>query len=213
MERCKFCGEQFEIKRGRMTDHCRKDECIKKAHVEAQKRFIEKKKKEKQLAESKLKAEVKIKKEETPKIIYSAKEKTQTKIEMNDFGDILQIARELGSVRYRLVELAKKNNEEVSKYDKEDQKFLHSLEFLEELTDEEAMKMIIEEKKNRELRRNIKNRKYLIQFLLDSILVKNPNAFMVQVISSDENVCKSISKLKREENLYVRKGETVVGCN
>ena len=36
---------------------------------------------------------------------------------------------------------------------------------------------------------------------------------MAQVISSDENVCKSISKLKREENLYVRKGETVVGCN
>lgn len=125
---------------------------------------------------------------------------------MQDIGDILEVARNLGTIRFQLVEMITKNSEQISKFDKEDQTFLHKLEFLEELTDEEAKEMIIAEKKSRELRRNVKNRRCLIETLLTSILVKNPNAFVVKAIQyeDDKDIYRRVAKLKKDDNLYLR---------
>ena len=64
--------------------------------------------------------------------------------------------------------------------------------------------MIIEEKKSRENRRNVKNRRYLIKAMLDSIRMKNPNAFIVQAIQSKGDILKTMEQLKQNDNLYSR---------
>ena len=199
--KCKYCGEIFVLGRGRMTDHCRKPDCLRQARNETQRKYYAKKMKE-QLGNVNVKI---IENKEVPTVIYSSKEKADTRTQMEDVGDIIQLAREFGTVRYKLIELLKKNNEEVDKYNKQDQTFLHRLEFLEELTDEEAKQMIIEEKKSRELRRNVKNRKYLIEAMLNSIHMKNPNAFIIQAIQGKGDICKTIAKLKGDANLYIGK--------
>ena len=205
---CKYCGEEFERGRGRITDHCRKEECLRQARNEANRKYYAKKMKN-ELGKTKVKI---IEQKERPTIIYSSKEKAETKIQMTDIGDIIQLAREFGTVRFKLIELLKRTNEEVGKYDKLDQTFLHRLEFLEELSDEEAKQMIIEEKQSRELRRNVKNRRYLIEAMLNSISMKNPNAFIIQAVQSKGDICKTIARLKTDNTLYSVK-ENINNCN
>lgn len=196
---CKYCGKEFSNnKRGRKKEYCDNSECIRKAKNEAQKKWYSKKT---QCLEG-----TKYKVVEQKKVIYSSANREETRMSMQDIGDILEVARNLGTIRFQLVEMITKNNEQISKFDKEDQTFLHKLEFLEELTDEEAKEMIIAEKKSRELRRNVKNRRCLIETLLTSILVKNPNAFVVKAIQyeDDKDIYRRVAKLKKDDNLYLR---------
>ena len=92
----------------------------------------------------------------------------------------------MGAIIHQFIELIKKEREQLSNYDKADQDFLHRLENLEELTDQEAIDLVIKEKKNRESRRNNKVRIYLIQSLLNGITIKNPPAFIEQGIQNSK---------------------------
>lgn len=127
----------------------------------------------------------------------------ETKIDVEDVTDILEISKELGSIRYKLIQMVEKAREEVKRYNIADQTFLHKLEFLDTLTDEAAIDMLLEEKQVRELRRKNKNRLILIQELLNSILIKNPNAFIVKAINSKGDILKTIEALKEDDSLYV----------
>ncbi len=164
---------------------------------EAQRKWYAKKMKKLKGVKSRI-----VEQKEEKTVIYSSKDKADTKVKMPDVGDILQLARDFGTLRYSLITALKAEDEKVSKFDKQDQTFLHKLEFLEELTDDEAMKMIIEEKKSRENRRNVKDRRYLIKAMLDSIKMKNPNAFIVQAIQGKGDILKTMDKLKQDNNLY-----------
>ena len=196
--RCKFCGDIIEQpKRGRKRTCCRKPECLKKQSVETSRKWYFKNLEVLKGTKNRI-----IEQKEEKKIIYSSKDKADTKTKMPDVGDILQLARDFGTLRYSLIEALKKEEEQISKFDKADQTFLHRLEFLEELTDDEATQMIIEEKKSREQRRNVKNRRYLIRAMLDSIKMKNPNSFIVQAIQGKGDILKTMEKLKQDENLY-----------
>ena len=199
---CKYCGKEFSNnKRGRKKEYCDDLKCIRKAKNEAQKKWYSKK--TQCLKGTKYKV---VEQKEEKKVIYSSANREETKMSMQDIGDILEVARNLGTIRFQLVEMITKNSEQISKFDKEDQTFLHKLEFLEELTDEEAKEMIIAEKKSRELRRNVKNRRCLIETLLSSILVKNPNAFIVKAIQyeGEKDIHRRVAKLKKDDNLYLR---------
>lgn len=199
-DRCKYCGDIIEQpKRGRKRDYCKKLECLRKARNEANRKWYANKMKILEGAKTKI-----IEQKEEKKIIYSSKDKEDTKAKMPDVGDILQMARNFGSFRYSLIQALQKEQLEEEKYNKADQTFLHKLEFLEELTDDEATQMIIEEKKSREQRRNIKNRRYLIKAMLDSIKMKNPNAFIVKAIQSKGDILKTMEQLKQDSNLYSR---------
>jgi hypothetical protein len=198
---CKYCGEKFTINHFRQsTEHCKKEECIKKNKKEIIERYLAKKK-DKNIIKD-------INKDINKDISKNISEdinKSEIKTYKNEgYEDILKLAKELGRIRFELIELIKKESENVSEYDKKDQTFLHSLEFLDTLSDEDAIKMVIEEKKNRVVRRNIKNRKLLIQSLLDGISIKAPNAFVSQVINSDEDFKKKINKLKKNEVLWLQ---------
>lgn len=125
------------------------------------------------------------KKEET-KVVYSSNDKVDNSLTFVDTGDIKVLAREMGAIIHQFIELIKKEREKLSNYDKVDQDFLHRLENLEELTDREAIDLVIKEKKNRESRRNNKIRIYLIQSLLNGITIKNPPAFVEQGIQNSK---------------------------
>ena len=199
---CKYCGKEFSNnKRGRKKEYCDNPECIRRAKNEAQRKWYASK--TKCLEGTKYRV---VEQKEEKKVIYSSANREETRMSMQDIGDILEVARNLGTIRFQLVEMITKNSEQISKFDKEDQTFLHKLEFLEELTDEEAKEMIIAEKKSRELRRNVKNRRCLIETLLTSILLKNPNAFVVKSIQyeDDKDIYRRVAKLKKDDNLYLR---------
>lgn len=209
--KCKYCGEEFEQnKRGRKKEYCNKIECIRKARNDANKKWYVNKLKALTGAKVQI-VKAKESKQDQKVIIYSSKDKTDTKIQMPDVSDILQLSREFGTLRYNLICLLQKENEQVEKFNKQDQTFLHKLEFLEELSDEDATKMIIEEKKSRELRRNTKNRKYLIEAMLNAIKMKNPNAFMIKAIQGKGDIRKTIANLKEDESLYIKNKEEVLG--
>lgn len=127
-----------------------------------------------------------VEKKEEPTIVYSTSDKIDNSLTMVDTGDIKTLARELGATIHQFIELIKKEREQLSNYDKADQDFLHKLENLEELTDQEAIDLVIKEKKNRESRRNNKIRIYLIQSLLNGITIKNPPAFVEQGIQNSK---------------------------
>ena len=198
--KCKYCGGIIEQpKRGRKRDYCKKPECIRQMRNEANRKWYANKMKILEGTKTRI-----IEQKEEKKIIYSSKDKADTKVKMPDVGDILQLARDFGTLRYSLITALREEDERVSKFDKQDQTFLHKLEFLEELTDDEATKMIIEEKKSREQRRNVKNRRYLIKAMLDSIKMKNPNAFIVKAIQGKGDILKTMEQLKQDDNLYSR---------
>lgn len=130
-----------------------------------------------------------VEKKEEPTVVYFSNDKIDYRLTMPDIGDIRVLARELGTTIHQFIELIKKEREQLSQYDKADQDFLHKLEGLEELTDQEAIDLVIKEKKNREVRRNNKIRIYLIQSLLDTITMKdkNPSAFVERGIQNSKN--------------------------
>lgn len=124
------------------------------------------------------------------------------RVEVEDISDIIEVSKELGAIRFKLIQMVEKAREDVKYHNIADQTFLHRLEFLDELSDEEAVKMLLEEKKSREKRRNYKNRQYLIETLLKSISIKNPNAFVVKAINGKGDILKVIDELKQDETLF-----------
>lgn len=181
---CKYCGEEFEYSnRGKERVHCRKEECLKKAKNEAQKKwYANKVKKELQGTDIRIVS----KEENKPQIVYSSKDRSDNRLENEDFSDIIEVSRELGAVRFKIIEMLNKENKKQSFYDGQDQDFLHKLENLEEITDTEAVNMIIEEKRKRETRRSHKMRQTMLRTMING-MPKNPNAYVVETIKNRDN--------------------------
>lgn len=180
---CKYCGQEFEYSnRGRARVHCRKKECLKQAKNEAQKKWYANKI-QKELNGVPVRV---VEKENKPQIVYSSKDREEYRTNKEDFSDIIEVARRLGSVRFELNELLGKESKKQSLYDKQDQDFLHKLESLDELTEEAAIQMIVEEKRNREIRRGHKIRVQMLSTMLNTV-VKNPNAYVVETIKNRDN--------------------------
>lgn len=180
---CKYCEEEFEYSnRGKERLHCRKPECLKKAKNEAQRKWYANKVK-KELAGEKIRIVAKVDKSQ---IVYSSIDRSNNRLNNEDFSDIIEVSRELGAIRFKLCEMYNKESKKQSFYDRQDQDFLHKLENLEELTDTEAINMIVEEKKKRENRRNHKIRMTIIDGLTKGIR-KNPNAYVVETIKNRDN--------------------------
>lgn len=178
---CKYCGEEFEYSnRGKERVHCRKEKCLKQAKNETQRKWYANKVK-KELNGTNLR--IISKEEDKPQIIYSTKERVDNRIENEDFSDIIEVSRELGAVRFKITEMINKESKKQSFYDKQDQDFLHKLENLEEITDTEAVNMIIEEKRKRETRRSHKMRLTMLSTMING-MPKNPNAYVVATIKN-----------------------------
>lgn len=194
---CKYCGEEFEYSnRGKERVHCRKEECLKKAKNEAQKKWYANKVK-KELNGTNIR--IVSKEEDKPQILYSTKDREDNRLKNEDFSDIVEVARDLGTVRFRINELLEKESKKQSFYDKQDQDFLHKLEGLDELTDTEAINMIVEEKRKREIRRGHKLRIEMLKKMQQGIM-KNPNAYVVETIKNRDNF-KYKQRVKENETI------------
>lgn len=119
-----------------------------------------------------------------------------------NYEDIIDIAKKIGNLRFQLIELIQKEHLRENKYNKKDQTFLHSIEFNDDMSDEELLKLIRAEKESRNDRRNVKNRRILIQSLLDGILIKSPLVFINKVIENGEPFDKTIEELKSDEKIW-----------
>ena len=180
---CKYCNEEFEYSnRGKERVHCQKAECIRKAKNDAQRKWYANKVK-KELAGENIKI---VSKETKPQIVYSSKDRENNRLEKEDFSDIIEVSRELGAVRFKIIEMLNKENKKQSFYDGQDQDFLHKLENLEEITDTEEVNMIIEEKRKRETRRSHKMRQTMLRTMING-MPKNPNAYVVETIKNRDN--------------------------
>lgn len=183
--KCKYCGEEFEQNRkGRKREYCNKQECLKKAKNDIQKKWYAKKMKVLNGSKNRIIEQGTIK-----KVVYSSTDRAINYLENQDFSDIIEVARELGAVRFKIIEMIKKCSPEQSSFDKEDQIFLHKVESLarkEEVYVDEIVSIFTEEINSRENRRNIKDRKEMLQHLCQGI-ISNPSAYIAQYLKDRDN--------------------------
>ena len=166
---CKNCGKEFiQNGRGRARNYCY--ECESK-NVQAElKQYVDKKQKNNNMQKENnyetVKENVKTNSKyyfDRTKFIRVTADKDNNVIYETDvlvdtgYGDIIQIARDYGACRFRLIEMIKKIDSEISEKAKIEQDLLHKLEFIEKLTDKEAQEIAVALKKNRERKRGTKN--------------------------------------------------------
>jgi len=186
---CQNCGKQFvQFGRGRARKYCYDEEC-EKARRQS---LISKAAKETDFAPD-------------AKVIYS-----QEIVEDTGFGDIIQIAREYGAVRFKLVEKIQEINNKVIEANNKEQDLLHKLEFMEDITDEEAQDIAVSLKKNREERRINKNQQFLVKSLLDKMTLKTPEKFVrkgIEMINERKYNPKSLDELFTEDEIVETEDE------
>ena len=178
--KCRFCGEEFEPnKRGVKTDFCKREECKKQRKKEVQRQYLERKKS--------IAAPVVMKVEENNSIEEYKNNVVCNKVSTDSYGDIIEKARELGTIRYELVTALISLKEKISKTDKIEQDLLHMIENVEELTAEGAIDISIKIKKNRNQRREYKDRYFLLSSLTNGIIIKNPERYIRKGIEMVRN--------------------------
>lgn len=116
--------------------------------------------------------------------------------DMTDYSDILSVANELQKNRNKVLDMIKIEREKLKYYSDVDVDFLHKIENIEDLSDDEAIKIVIDEKKSRKERRMCKNRTWILQNLLNKITIPNPYGFVVEGI----NATKTYEYKKRTDN-------------
>ncbi len=182
---CKYCGKEFNSnKRGRKKEYCDNPECIRKAKNEAQKKWYSKKT---QCLEG-----TKYKVVEQKKVIYSSADRIINNVNCEDFSDVLEYARQLGAIRFEIVEKIKSLSPEQSKYDKADNVFLHDLENLlkkDVVYEEDIINVVKDYIYNRPNRRVIKDKQEMLRHLISG-LISNPNQYVVEFIK------------KRDQRIY-----------
>ena len=117
---------------------------------------------------------------DTETTLIKNEDKSSISVEdMSVFGDILEIAIKITELRNELLEKIKIDREKDKYYNGIDQDFLHHVEMLDKLSDKEAIDIILKEKESRKNRRNVKNRVFILQGMLNSMT--NPNLYVFAV--------------------------------
>ena len=183
--RCKYCGDIIEQpQRGRKRDYCGKAECLRKAKNEANRKWYANKMKVLEGSKNRI-----IEQKEEKKIIYSSTDKAIHIAEKEDFSEVIELARELGAIRFKIVEAINKLSPEQSKYDKQDQVFLHNIESemkKDVVYEEDMLKIIREYIENRPDRRIVKDKQEMLRHLIQG-LMSNPNQYVVEFIKNRNN--------------------------
>lgn len=181
--KCKYCGQEFtQNKHGRKKEYCDNADCIKKARNDANKKWYAKKMGVLQGVKVKI-----VEQKEDKKVVFNSNEKVKpiTTNDYSDFRDIIDLAKQIGTVQFEISEKLKKYNEKQSYYDKLTQVFLHNLESLDENDDKLEEKIIAETKtyiKQRKERRLVKDKFAILRTLTDR-RIDNPNEFVFKEIA------------------------------
>lgn len=183
--KCKYCNEEFTPNaRGKKKDYCNKEDCLRQARNEAQRKWYANKMQVLDGTKNRI-----IEQKEEKKVVYSSLDKAMTSLQTQDFSDVLQLARELGALRFKLSEEVKKCCEKQSLYDRHDQDFLHKIENFakeDELYEDEVVECVKEHINKRQERRVVKDKEDMLRHLMQGI-ISNPNEYVVQTIKNRDN--------------------------
>lgn len=208
--KCEFCGKIFESERKKK--YCYDIECLKKRHVELVRKSQNKKKLEKggKVVRKTIKNEENTKSNEIDAIQIYEEHKNENNIVYEKeiiidegFGDLIEIARNIGTLRYDLIQQIQKVVEKIREHDKLEQDLLHKLEFAQQLTEAEAIEISVSLKKNREARRVVKNSKDLISILLSKGLpLRSPEKYVrkaIEIVKNKQYNPRALNSLFEEE--------------
>ena len=183
--KCKYCSCEFEQpKKGRKREYCNKEDCLRQAKNEANRKWYANKM-NKELAGVKHR----IVNKEEKKILYSSTDKVMNVTIKEDFSDVVELARKLGAIRYEITEKIKSLDPERSNFDKQDQVFLHNIEELmkqDEITEEDVLNTFKEYLDKRPNRRIIKDKQEMLRHLIQG-LISNPNQYVHEFIKNRDN--------------------------
>lgn len=183
--KCKYCGQEFEQnKRGKKKDYCNKEECLKKARNDTQKKWYANKLKVLEGVKTKI-----VEQKEEKKVVYSSTDRAINSVKNGDFSDVIELSRRLGTVRFEIQEKLKECFGKQSMFDKQDEIFLHKLENFakqDEVYEEEILQAFREHIDKRQNRRVIKDKEQMYKHLIEGI-VQNPNAYVVEFIKNRDN--------------------------
>lgn len=127
------------------------------------------------------------KKEEDLIIEVEAKEEPKLLDEADNYKDIFEIALQITKLRASLLEKIKTERENDKKYNGIDQDFLHGIENLDNLSEKEAIDMILNERATRKIRRITKNRIFILQGLLSNMPIADYHRFAVNGYEQTRN--------------------------
>ncbi len=182
---CKYCGCEFEQpKKGRKREYCNKEDCLRQARNEANRKWYANKM-NKELAGVKHR----IVNKEEKKILYSSTNKVINVTAKEDFSDVLELARKLGAIRYEITEKIKSLSPEQSKFDKQDEIFLHNIEELmkqDEIEEKDVLDVFREYLDKRPNRRIVKDKQEMLKHLIQG-LISNPNQYVYEFIKNRDN--------------------------
>lgn len=182
---CKYCGDEFEqSNKGRKKDYCNKEDCIRQARNEANRKWYAKKMKALKGTKNRI-----IEQKEEKKIVYSSTDRAINDMNNEDFSVVIELARELGTIRYRILEEIKKCSPEQSRYDKLDDVFLHEIENLvkkDVVYEDEIVNIVKKHLNNRPNRRFIKDKQEMLKHLVQGVIA-DPNQYVVQFIKNRDS--------------------------
>lgn len=198
---CEICGKQEMITNRRRLDYCNNPECEKKM------RDIKKKE-----AKDRFNAKNQIAKQ-NERIINASKpwqpQETRTvnttASESLDISDIRELARELGTIRFTLIQMIEKERAKLESANKDGDTLIHCFEF-DDLTKEQVWEKYLETKEKRTNRRQNRYRYTIIKGLLDAIKIKNPDKYIVQSINgckTTRDFDKYMEELKKDRELFM----------
>ena len=194
--KCKYCKEEFVANtKGRKRDYCGKADCIRNARNEIQRRWYAKKLKDLKGVKTRI-----VEQKEDKKIVYCSTDRAINSAKNEDFTEVLELARELGAIRFRINEAINKCSQQQSKFDKNDQVFLHQLEEFakkDEVYVEEIVQAFKEHIDKRQDRRNVKDKEEMLRHLIQGV-ISNPNEYVVNFIK-DRSKRTYNPKIKEEE--------------
>lgn len=207
---CEICGSQAEVPMRRRLDYCDNEYCKlemkKRQALEASKRFYSKQNETQIITTQTNTATTPI---VTPKKFKQFVEPEQRIVSTNaaeimDIADIRELTRQLGAIRYSLIQLIEKERSKMERDTKDSATLQHAFEF-ENLTKEEVWEKYNEIKETRTQRRATKYRYLIIKMLLDSIKIKNPDKFLVEAINgckTERNLGDYLKELEKDKELF-----------
>ena len=195
--KCKYCGEEFtQNTRGKKKEYCNKEECLRMARNEAQRKWYANKLKVLEGTKSRI-----VEHKEEKKVVYSSTDRAINGVSNQDFSDVIELARKLGAVRFEILEKVKECSEKQSFFDKQDEVFLHQLEEFakkDKVYEEEILQAFKEHIDKRQNRRAVKDKEQMYRHLIQG-LISNPNAYVVEFIKNRDNRSYN-PKFKEEES-------------
>lgn len=197
---CEICGKRALVNCVRRANYCDDPQCVttmkNRKNREAVERF-----KQKQIAASTVEeTKETVEPAEPVKLTNEVEERKVSLTAYNEMkiGDIRDISRQLGSLRYQLIQLVEKERKVIEDANKDAFTLTHCFEF-EELSKEDVWEKYLETKKKRTERRVSKYRYVILKAMLDAVAIKNPDRFVAQAV----NGCKTT----RDFTEYVRELE------